>query len=243
MSEGVVAVVTLVCEGDTDVAILSALAEALVPGDVIVDCVQPERPLDRAAQYGELWSGWEGVRRWCRRQCERFGDLAAAMSQPPLAGSQAVVVHIDADVADPDGLNCRKDCPPPEDTADVLRDVLLCWCNARAAPPRVVLCIPSKAIEAWVYAALCAHHDLNGEWLECRDGPESLLAGLPGKPKLVRRERQPAPKGASRRWRKVPDAYRTAAPRVAQAWPRVCKVCTQAERFDRELRAALGSPA
>jgi len=236
-----VPVVTLVCEGDTDVAILSALAEALVPGDVIVDCVQPERPLDQSTQYGELWSGWEGVWRWCERQCQRFGDLAAAMSQPPLAGSQAVVVHIDADVADPDKLNCRKDCPPAQDTVDVLRDVLLQWSKVSAAPPGVVLCIPSKAVEAWVYAALSSRDDLDGDWLECRDEPESLLAGLRGKPKLVRTERQAASRGGGRRWRKVTDAYRAAAPRVAEAWPRVCKVCTQAGRFDRELRAALDS--
>jgi len=238
-----VPIVKLVCEGDTDVAILSALAEVVVPGDVIVDCIQPERPVDRPTQYGELWSGWEGVRRWCERQCERFGDPDAALSRPPLAGSHAVVVHIDADVADPDKLNCRSDCPPAEDTVNALRDVLLCWSKVPGAPPSVVFCIPSKAIEVWVYAALCRRDDVDGEWLECRDAPESLLAGLPGKPKLVHKEREPASKGAGRRWRKVTDAYREAAPRVAAAWPHVCSVCTQAERFDRELRAALDAPA
>jgi len=230
VSESGFAVVTLVCEGDTDVAVLSALAEALTPGDVIVDCVQPERPLDQPARYGELGSGWEGVRRWCERQRQRFGGLPAAMDEPPLAGSRALVVHVDADIADHPDVNCSRPCPPASDTADALREfVLREWCAEERLPARVVLCVPSKSTEAWVLVALYPDDRLARPDIECRPEPETLLKQRPER--LVS-----GPEN-----RKNTAAYRAAAPRVAESWPRVGAICTQAERFDRELRAALDS--
>jgi len=224
--EGVPAI-RIVCEGDTDEPIITELLMRLVDADFVADWIQPERPLDRPGRYGELGSGWEGVRRWCQRQCERFGSLSAALKEPPLRGCLAAIIHVDADVAGEEGVCCRRPCPPPSGTVDALRAVVLEWAGEVALPGRVVLCIPSQAIEAWVFSALYSTPRLTGEQLECRAKPQTLLKQRPEK--LV----------SGRDNRRIVEAYRAVAQRVAAAWPKVCATCTQAERFDRELRAVL----
>ena len=228
MSDVGVSVVRLVCEGDTDIPILARIVESIADRELLVDCIQPERPLDRPEQYGELGSGWKGVRRWCKRQSQRFGCLSAAMQQAPLEESAALVIHIDADIAGHREIDCKMPCPPASDTADALREVVLGWARESAVPDGVVLCIPSKSTDAWVFVALYPRDRLADSSIECRKTPETLLKQRPEK--LVSGPED----------RKTTAAYRQVARRVAQAWPHVCSICAQAERFDRELRAALG---
>jgi len=226
VSDGGVPVVKLVCEGDTDIPILSSIIESMADEDLLFDCIQPERPLGRPDLYGELGSGWEGVRRWCERQCQRFGSLAAAMAQPPLSDATVLVIHVDADIATHPNVDCERECPPASDTADALRDVVVGWGAEETVPERVVLCVPSKATDAWVLVALYPDDRLARPDIECRPKPETLLKQR--SEKLVSGSR------------KHPEAYKAVAPRVAQAWGRVTSICTQAARFETEIAEALG---
>jgi hypothetical protein len=217
----------IVCEGDTDDIVLEALLH-VVAGEHRVRLLQPERTKFAGGGYGRLGAGWKGVRAWCRAQ----GRLSEAMTSAPLGRFAAVIVHLDADVAGESEVACEQPCPPASDTVDALRDLVLReWCEEEWLPPRVVFCVPSKSMDAWVFVALCPGDRLATPDIECRSEPETLLKQKPEK--LVSGPED----------RKNTAAYRAAAPRVAEAWPHACSVCTQAERFDRELRDALGLPA
>ena len=150
-----------------------------------------------------------------------------------VSGAQpaALIIHVDADVADEDEIDCRTDCPPAGDTVDALRDVLLQWAGEEAVPDGVVLCIPSKSTEAWVLAALHPKSKFVGPALECKDEPAALLVNRPEK--LVRRRR------GDSGYQKNRKAYEDAAPRIAEAWPFVCETCSQAARFATEMAASV----
>jgi hypothetical protein len=221
-----------VCEGKTDFMVLSALLQELVGAEVAATMVHPEVSAYPGGGHGKLGGGWKGVRAWCLRRVALQQGLARAMAQAPLSGYSLLVVHLDADVAGESEVGCGRPCPPASDTVDALRGVVLReWCEEERLPPRVVFCVPSKSMDAWVFVALCPGDRLATPGIECRSEPETLLKQKPEK--LVS-----GPEN-----RKNTAAYRAAAPRVAEAWPHVCAVCTQAERFDRELRDALGLPA
>jgi len=129
---------------------------------------------------------------------------------PTLPGFDLFVIHVDADVAEnsySDGgpavendagglapLPCSQPCPPPAGAADELRKCVLAWLGLVQVGPRTVLCVPSKAIEAWLAAGVLdgSHALLSG--LECNLAVEGRLAALP----KARRIRKKAPR--------VPDA-------------------------------------
>lgn len=179
--------------------------------------------------------GWPGVLRWCRRFA-RLG-CAGLESDPTLSDCDLVIVHLDADVAGStyaqghveqaaQGLRpipSPQPCPPPSATTDQIRMCLLEWLGLQQLGPRTVLCVPSKAIEAWLTAGVLADgHDLL-DGLECKMGLEARLAGLPLAERIHKRQLE----------------YRKRASAVTQRWGAVKQVCSQAERFEREARAAL----
>ena len=123
-------------------------------------------------------------------------------------------------------LPCEEPCPPPENTTNALRTVVLNWLGEQECPPRTVLCTPSKSIEAWVLAAICPKNRLvrQDDW-ECHLNPESQLATLP--------------KG--QRFKKRPKDYRRKEGELEKAWPCVSARLTEAKRFETEFLAALES--
>ncbi len=143
-----------------------------------------------------------------------------------------LVVHVDADVAEKkytDGsirdaeyedLPCVAPCPPPERTTNALRSVVLNWLGEPVCPPRIVLCTPSKNIEAWLLAAVWPDNNVirRGNW-ECRSSPEHQLRALP----------------KARRFERTPDDYKARQGRLTEAWPQVSETLTEAARFEREL--------
>jgi hypothetical protein len=219
--------VGIVCEGNTDEIVVEAILR-VVAGEHRARLLQPERTRFAEGGYGVFGGGWKGVREWCRAQ----GRLSEALASAPLGRFAALVIHVDADVAGDPEVACEQPCPPASDTGDALRDfVLREWCEDGDVPPRVVFCIPSKTTDAWVFVALYPDDRLAVPDIECRPEPEALLKQRPEK--LVS-----GPEN-----RKNTTAYRQAAPLVAEAWPHVCSLCTQAERFDRELRQAFSPSA
>ena len=225
--------VALVAEGPTDAIVIGAALKALLPGPFVLTQLQPEptRP--------KLGNGWGGVLRWCldfaARGHARFED------DPTLPGFDLFVVHVDADVAEKRYTDVSAEladlaeqrpwptlpnvipCPPPSGSADAMRTCLLAWAGIQAPGPKTVLCVPSKAVEAWLTAAKFddAHALQNG--LECNLNVEAQLRALP----------------VAQRIKKTSHDYRAHERTIAEKWSAVRQRCTQADRFSTEV-AALG---
>lgn len=223
--------VALVAEGPTDAVVIEAALKALLPRPFVLTQLQPEptRP--------KLGTGWGGVLRWCLDFTTR--GHASFEDDPTLPGFDLFVVHVDADVAAqtyadlghaiarlaeqrgwpalPEG----RPCPPCASSADTMRACIVAWAGLRAIGPRTVLCVPSKATEAWLTAAMFADgHALLGD-LECNLTIGAQLTLLP----------------LAQRIRKTPPEYRTRERAIVAAWPTVRQRCTQAERFSAEIMA------
>lgn len=177
------------------------------------------------------------------RCCAEFARRGAARLEedPTLPDFDLFIVHADADVAaasydqvSPElaalasralwpPLPCSLPCPPAEADADAVRARLLAWAGLTAPGPRTALCVPSKAIEAWLAAAVLGegHPLLVG--VECRTTLAAQLAILPRALRVPKSSR----------------AYRERAGQVTAAWELVRRRCTQAERFSREIEAIL----
>lgn len=225
--------VALIAEGPTDTVLIEAALRAIL-GDrpFTLTTLQPESTRPR------MGTGWCGVFKWCREFAARAN--ASLETDPTLPGFDLFVIHIDADVADKsyaDGgeavstaaqgllsLPCAQPCPPPAGAADELRKRVLAWLELVQVGPRTVLCVPSKAIEAWLAAGVLDedHPLLIG--LECKLSLETQLAGLPRDERIKKSRRE----------------YVEHAVSVSREWARVARTCTQAERFQRDVHAALG---
>ncbi len=223
--------VALVAEGPTDAILIEAALRTLLPRPFVLTLLQPE------PTRLQLGSGWGGVLRWCydfaMRGHTHFED------DPTLPNFDLFVVHIDADVAEKryadisaeiailagqlgwPPLPNRIPCPPPSGSANAMRACLLAWAGMQAPGPKTVLCVPSKAIEAWLVAAtLNGGHALqNG--LECNLNVGIGLEVLPAKQRI----------------KKTKVDYRKHEQTVTQMWSVVRQRCTQAERFSTEIAA------
>ncbi len=218
--------VALVCEGPTDkVVIDAALSNLLGTSPYIVKQLHPEESL----AFGILGTGWGGVYRWCRQSVTR--STGPIRNDPLFNFYDLLVLHLDAEVAEESYANagiedstndlpCAHPCPPPENTTNPLRAVLLRWIEEVTIPPSTVFCTPSKNIETWVLCALYPHDSavLSGQ-VECEPDPCACLQAKPADRRLVRGGR----KDTSR--------YRDRAGEISGAWPRVRVLCGEAERF------------
>ena len=226
-------------EGPTDMIVLRAILKALLRDtEFVPHCLQPEG----SAAFGSSPSGgtgvgWVGVYRWSRQSaCEGGGSVSGSSA---LSHHDVLIVHVDADVADKtyssggiqdpprNDLPCKAPCPPPDDTTNALRSVILNWLGEHERPSRMVLCTPSKSIEAWVLAAIWPENDVvrRDDW-ECRRNPEAQLAALP----------------RHRRFRKRPSDYWRLRREITEAWPAVSARLTEAARFEEEFLAAIPAP-
>jgi hypothetical protein len=221
--------VALVAEGPIDAIVIEAALKALLPRPFVLTQLQPESTRPR------LGGGWGGVARWCDefagRGHVRFED------DPTLPGFDLFVVHVDADVAEmsyadygPESvarsvargwptLPRNLPCPPPTGSADAMRTCLLSWAGLQAVGLKTVFCVPSKAPEAWLVAALFnqGHPLLNN--LECNSNLEEQLKALP----------------KAQRVKKTTREYRSREKQITMAWSTVRQRCSQAERFSTEV--------
>lgn len=226
--------VAVVAEGPTDAIVIQAALRALLPRPFVLTVLQPEttRP-----KFG---AGWGGVLRWCLDLANR--GVRRLEDDPTLPGFDLFVLHVDADVADRSyadvsdadaqeaarrgwpALPAPLPCPPPSLGAEAMRARLLAWANLTAPGPRTVICVPSKATEAWLAAAVLedGHKLLSG--LECNTGLDKQLAVLPKRFRVNKNER----------------AYRAREQAITSAWPVVRSRCSEAERFSADLLAAVG---
>lgn len=230
--------IAFVVEGPTDAIVLKAIVAVLLPDiEVEFQSLQPEGSVAfGTAPSGRTGAGWVGVYRWSRQAATE--GRATVSGSSALSYHDVLIVHVDADVAGStyssgnihdascDDLPCEAPCPPPESTTDALRAVILGWLGEHECPPRIVLCTPSKSIEAWVLAAVSPDNEVvrRDEW-ECRPNPENQLRALPRR----------------RRFRKRPEDYRRRQREIGKAWPAVSRRLTEAGRFEREFLAAVSA--
>ena len=222
-------------EGPTDVIVLEAVLKALLPDtDFEFQTLQPEGSVAfGSASFSGTGAGWAGVYRWSRQAAREGGGPVSGSSA--LSHHDVLIVHVDADVAGEmyasgnirdapcEDLPCEEPCPPPDGTTNALRAVVLNWLGEHECPPRIVLCTPSKSIEAWVLAAVWPEGNVvrRDDW-ECRPNPEGQLAALPKR----------------RRFEKRQDDYRRKQSEIEEAWPNVSVRLTEAKRFESEFLAA-----
>jgi hypothetical protein len=222
--------IALVAEGPTDRVIIEAAVEAMV-GDrpFVLRQIQPEQ----SAAFGQAGTGWVGVYRWCKQAAKRGGGRLR--DDQLLREYHLLVLHLDADVADkdyadgaivgePPDLPCAGPCPPPSATTDPLRAVLLRWAGETITPPRVILCTPSKATEAWVVAAIFPD-DASVLNIECLANPEGRLAVQPAHVRIRKKRRDYDSKRADFR----------------DAWPALVASLSEASRFSAEFQTELAT--
>jgi hypothetical protein len=223
--------VALIAEGPTDAIVIEAALRALLPRPFILSRLQPEPTSPR------LGTGWGGVLRWCLDFARR-GHVSFE-EDPMLPGFDLFVVHVDADVADGAYGDVSDEivsvaaerswpvlpnsvpCPPPTRSADAVRACILAWAGLQTPGPKTVLCVPSKAVDAWLVAAVFdSGHRLLTE-LECNRNVAGQLEALP----------------AGQRIRKAQREYSTREKAVTKNWSAVRQRCSQAERFSADVAA------
>ncbi|MEZ4301990.1 MAG: hypothetical protein R3B70_44080 [Polyangiaceae bacterium] len=221
--------VALIAEGPTDKVVIEAALKALLPRPFVLNLLQPEptRP--------KMGTGWGGVLRWCLDFAKRGN--AQLEDDPTLPGFDLFVLHADADVAERAYVDCgaelarlatergwpvlpnRVPCPPASGSADVVRGCLLAWAGLGAPGPKTVLCVPSKAIDAWLVAAVLDDGHALLTDLECNLNVEPQLGALP----------------RAQRIKKTRLEYLAREKAVTAGWPVVRQRCSQAERFSTEV--------
>jgi len=234
--------IALIAEGKTDQIVIEAALKAILDRPFILTLLQPETS-DAFGGAGPHGGGWGGVYRWCRQTVSMHCPVAG---NPDLAEFDMLLLHVDADVAGmryedaniTDGradLPCERPCPPAADTVNALREVMALWLNlpsASALPGKWLFCNPSKCVEAWVIAAyenaepLFAGSIMSN--VECNLSLERYLSNMPITKRLL-----------IRGGRKKVLGYRAVAPQIQSEWNHIVQSCSQADRFDREVKAAL----
>ncbi len=220
--------VALIAEGPTDLIVIEAALKAILQRPFVLNQLQPEptRP--------DMGGGWGGVFKWCQEFRRR--GAASIEADPTLSHFDMVIVHLDADVADKcyadcgravelaaralQALPCAHPCPPPANTVAALEAVLLSWLGIAATGPKSLFCIPSKASEAWLAAAVLTAGHAMLEGLECNLNLETALSQLP-KPQ---------------RLKKALRDYRQRAVSIVAQWKQVKSHCTQAGLFEQRTQ-------
>ncbi|MEW6348669.1 MAG: hypothetical protein AB1646_06375 [Thermodesulfobacteriota bacterium] len=231
-----------VVEGPTDYCMLEETVATLLEGrDFVPHRLQPEMSEAFQAIPGEHGGGWPGVCRWCLQTAQQGGGQIR--NSYPYDSNHLLIVQVDADVGEKSyadaqvrdpypseaTLRCVDPCPPPSATTDRLRTLVLRWLGEESAPPRIVLCTPSKALETWILVALFPECNVvtRQDHIECRRHPEKTLRSRRGDRRLVSGNHKNVAK------------YRELAPEFGRNWARVPAACTEAERLAHEFGAAL----
>ncbi|MFO0628904.1 MAG: hypothetical protein U0325_25235 [Polyangiales bacterium] len=219
----------MVAEGLSEFVVVEALLAAIEPG------AEFER-LWPNTQVGGRPYGWRGVKAWCEENSSKLETFLRGVEGREI---DLLVVHLDGTMAH--NVKAQRPCPPAKDTADALRGVIGTWLARTPLPPWLVPMTPMQSTDAWVVAALfppyipkrclgcaaagtgCPHP------LECDPDPESDLV----RRKLLRRKNGEV--------KKPERDYLPLAKGAAAAWATVSARCTEAARFEQELRAAVAA--
>jgi hypothetical protein len=225
--------IALVAEGPTDYEVIQAALKAVLPEPFVMIQLQPE------ATGGIMGTGWCGVLKWCQATHQRHSS--SLDTDPTLIGFDLLIIHLDVDVASKQyadcgtlvadiaqennwrDLPCAQQCPPISNTVDLLVKAIESWLGQSTGGDRTLFCLPAQSSGTWLAAAvLPSAHPLLVD-SECNLSLESRLGQLPLKERIKKTTRE----------------YRLHAPRITEQWAQVKQVCTQAERFEQLVLAAV----
>ena len=224
-----------VVEGPSDRLVLQAVLNRICPGE------HRYFPLQPTETFGEMGTGWKGVRRWCRQTWQIPGSsLDKLLSGETGSPLDLLVIHIDAEIAVEHDLqeedetpipNVSQDCPPIQLTTNQLKRVVECWLQHDHLPLQVILAIPAQDTENWTFAALFPNDALClREDYECitneRNHPGYRLT-LKKYGKLLQR--------SDGTIKKPKRNYEQITPRIAAEWDTVCHICSQARQFTQDV--------
>ncbi len=225
--------IALVAEGPTDhVAIDAALKAMLGERPYRLQSLPPEES-DAFIEFG---GGWAKVYRWCHQTAADAGGRLGASSLV-FRSFDMLILHVDADVAEKSyadftrnpaetdlPLPCNVPCPHASDTTNALREVVLSWGLETEVPDRTVVCIPSKATDTWMIAALFPNDAVLAN-VECLADPAGWLKRRP----------------MAQRVRKSKREYEEKAPAFRDAWNTVSGATGlgEARRFRDDFQHAL----
>jgi len=226
--------IALVAEGPTDEVVIRAVLRALLKTPFVLVRLQPEG----SAVFGTLGSGWGGVYRWCKEVSKKHRHVAG--SDPLLFNYDALIIHLDADVAGlryedydfiPDcndgKLPCQQPCPPPEKTTNALRCVLQSWCDFSWPHLKTVVCMPSKSSETWILAALFPQDKEFIHQGECLPLPENRLKQQPKKNRI----------------RKCVQHYEDHERNIEASWSAITSKLKEAARFQSDFMTQILKPS
>lgn len=227
--------VGLVCEGPADRAIIEAILDHYLDDYEPLHIQPPGGCLGGDA--GPFGGGWKGVRTWCAQEAQGPGGITTILDNADL-----LVVQSDADVATEDEIALECPCPPPEGNANAVRGLVLQWLGGPPLPEAVVFCVPSMGSETWALVALfpddpstspCDPPPGEGVCVECCLEVKAIIRrlGRRFRPKLVVMQDGELKNQAS--------GYKAQTRRLTEAWPDVAGVCSEAGRFDADLRRLL----
>jgi hypothetical protein len=214
--------IQVIAEGVTDKIVIDAFLEAILGhAHFVSTLIQPEtsRAFGAAGPHG---GGWKGVRGKCIEIHKRGGLEQGGY----LANTDLLIVHVDGEVCDESEIMCSQPCPPPSMAADALERVVESWLGGKSNP-LVILTVPMKETEAWIFAALRPDDKLlredAKECFECRDKPSTLLSG--GPVRLIRSDK------------KHKDSYRAIERQLVDGYANARRL-SQVRRFEDRVHAA-----
>lgn len=222
--------IALVAEGPTDRIVIEAALKAIVPCPFVLSILQPE------ATRPEMGNGWGGVLKWCHATSLRHqGSLDV---DPTLAGFDLLILHVDADVADMQYLDCGQQaadmahqfgwqvlpcsmpCPPSVNTCVQLQTTLSSWLRNATPGQKTIFCIPSKSVGVWLAAAVLPPEHFLLTDAECNLVLENQLAQLP----------------LNQRIRKSKRDFMKHDGTITSNWAQVTAICSQALAFQQSIQ-------
>lgn len=223
----------MICEGPTDRVILEAILDRYAD-DYEAIPIQPPVSAVGGGDAGPFGGGWKGIRTWCQQETTG-GNLNILTENFDL-----IIIQIDADVLHDTEVNEILPCPPPESRANAMRRLIYRWLGLDMLPEKIICCVPTMTSETWSLVALFPNelevipcNPEQEECIECRLEVKSLLHRLGKKfsHKLVVSQ--------NGRWKNQREGYEKQQKKIRNGWDDVIKICTQAERFDNELKCII----
>lgn len=233
----------IIVEGSTDSLLLKEIINKLCPGEHEYKVLQP---VDMGESFGEMGTGWKGVRRFCIDAIGKsWGGVFEFIDSFEF---DLLIIQIDADVASETDLqegierpvaDVLQSCPPIGPTIEKLKRVVAKWWSVdevASLPSQLIFAIPAQDSENWLFAALFPDDELCQQaTYECihpqgRQHPGYLLT-LREYGRILRRSSGKIKKSRVRYERVLPD--------VNRGWERACQICTQAQIFNDSILGIL----
>ncbi|MAG32382.1 MAG: hypothetical protein CL908_15985 [Deltaproteobacteria bacterium] len=179
------------------------------------------------------------MRSWCCQEARLDGGRGAIQGN-----SDILIIHVDTDVAAEAEIDRARECPPPGDSANEVRTLILEWLGVNGLSEDILLCVPSMSSETWALVALypddplvvpCDTTTADSTCVECRRDIKARLRRLGSalRPKLI------VPGSGRGALKSNARAFRAHQDRLTNGWNNVTSVCSEARRFDADLCAAL----